>query len=171
MTRNSAGSAIGVAADRDLPLAHRFEHRRLHLRRCAVDLVGEDQVVEDRPALEFEGRRLRAIDLGAGEIGRQQIRRELHAVEIAFDARGELLDRGGLGEAGRAFDEQVPVGEQRDQQAVDQRFLADDALAELGAERCKGRGGRGGFWHVHGVSGAFAAMIARRRADHARVRP
>ena len=152
---------IRVAADRDLPLAHRFEHRRLHLRRRAVDFVGEDQVVEDRAALELEGRRLRAVDLGAGEVGRQQVRRELHAVEIAFDARGELLDRGGLGEAGRAFDQQVAVGEQRDQQAIDQRFLADDALAELGAERGKGRGGRGGFWHVHGLFGGFAAMIAR----------
>ena len=48
---------IRVAADRDLPLGHRLEHRRLHFRRRAVDLVGEDQVVEDRAALELEASR------------------------------------------------------------------------------------------------------------------
>ena len=117
--------------------------------------------MEDRPALEFERGGLRAIDLGAGEVGRQQVRRELHAVEIALDACGELLDRGGLGKAGRALDQEMAVGEQSDQQAVDQRLLADDALAELGAKRGKGRGGRDGFWHVHGFRGFLAVMIAR----------
>ena len=36
------------AADRDLILLHRLEQRRLRLRRRAVDLVGEDDVREDR---------------------------------------------------------------------------------------------------------------------------
>jgi hypothetical protein len=36
------------AFDRDLPLLHRLEQRGLGLRRCAVDLVREQQVREDR---------------------------------------------------------------------------------------------------------------------------
>ncbi len=64
---------------------------------------------------------LRTIDFGAGEVGGQQIGRELDAVEVAFDARGEFLDRRGLGQSRRAFDQQMAVGEQRDQQAVDER--------------------------------------------------
>ena len=115
------GQRIRVAADGDLPLAHRFEQRRLHFGRRAVDFVGEDRLWKIGPRWNSKRRRLRPIDLGAGEVGGQQIRRELHAVEIAFDARGEFLDRGGLGETRRAFDEQVAVGEQRDQQAIDQR--------------------------------------------------
>ena len=35
------GSGEGVGADRDLPLLHHLEQRRLHLGRRAVDLVGE----------------------------------------------------------------------------------------------------------------------------------
>ena len=39
------------AADRDLLLLHRLEQRRLHLGRRAIDLVGENDVGEDRPLL------------------------------------------------------------------------------------------------------------------------
>ena len=37
-----------LALDRDLPLLHRLEQRGLRLRRGAVDLVGEEEVGEDR---------------------------------------------------------------------------------------------------------------------------
>ena len=56
---------IGVAADGDLALAHRLEQRRLHLRRRAVDLVGEQHGMEDRARLEFEAAVLRSPDFGA----------------------------------------------------------------------------------------------------------
>ena len=135
---------IRRAPDGDLALAHRFEQRRLHLGRRAIDFVGQQQVVENRAALEFEGRLLRPIDLGAGQIGRQQVRRELDAMEVAFDARGEFLDRRGLGQTRRALDQQMAIGEQRDQQTIDERGLADDALAKLVAQRVKGCGQPGG---------------------------
>jgi hypothetical protein len=77
---------IGHGADGDLPLAHRLEQRRLHLGRCAVDLIGEHEVVEQRALAEHERAVLRPIDLGAREVRGQEVRRELQAVEIAFDA-------------------------------------------------------------------------------------
>ena len=40
------------AADRDLILLHRLEQRRLRLRRRAIDLVGQDDVGEDRAGHE-----------------------------------------------------------------------------------------------------------------------
>ena len=43
-----------AALDRDLPLLHRLEQRRLRLRGRPVDLVGEQQVREDRPGPELE---------------------------------------------------------------------------------------------------------------------
>jgi hypothetical protein len=43
----------------------------------------------------------------------------------------------------------VPVGEQCDEQAVDERFLADDAVAEFAAQAGKGGRRRGCVWHVH----------------------
>ena len=42
------GQAVGVVADGDLVLLHGLEQGRLHLGRRAVDLVGQEQVGEDR---------------------------------------------------------------------------------------------------------------------------
>lgn len=139
----------GVAADRDLPLAHRFEERRLHLGRGTIDFVGKNDIVKQWPALEFELGGLRAVDLGTGEIGRQQVRCELDAVEIRLDARSQLLDRGGLGQAGGTFDEQVTIGKKGNQQSIHQRLLADDALFKLAAKPGKRDRSRVGFGHVH----------------------
>jgi hypothetical protein len=50
-----------------------------------------------------------------------------------------------------SVDQQVAVSEQRDQQAVDQALLADDAGPQLVAQRDEGGGCRGRFWHVHGL--------------------
>ena len=94
--------------------------------------------MEDRAGLEFEAAVLRAPDFGAGEVGGQQVRRELHAGEVRVQPRGERADGAGLGQARRAFDEQVPIGEQRDQQAFDQLGLPDDLGGELVAQRREG---------------------------------
>ena len=45
---------VGLALDRHLPLLHRLQQRGLRLRRRAVDLVGEQEVREDRPGTELE---------------------------------------------------------------------------------------------------------------------
>ena len=47
------GQRIGLVADGDLPLLHRFEQRALHLGRRAVDFVGQDDVGEDRALLAW----------------------------------------------------------------------------------------------------------------------
>ena len=46
-----------LVANGDLPFLHRFEQRALHLGRRAIDFVGEDEVGEDRPALNWNSRR------------------------------------------------------------------------------------------------------------------
>ena len=77
---------IGLPAHRDLALAHRLQQRGLHLGRRAVDLVGQQDRVEDRPRLEFEAPILRAPDLGAGEVRGEQVGSELDAGEIGLEA-------------------------------------------------------------------------------------
>ena len=42
------GQRDGLPVERDLPLVHRLEERRLRARARAVDLVGEEDVREDR---------------------------------------------------------------------------------------------------------------------------
>jgi hypothetical protein len=134
MTRKSRGKRIGLAADGDLTLAHRLEQGRLHLGRRAVDLVGKQQVVEDGAAIEAEAPVVRTIDLGPGQIRRQEIGGELDAVEIAFEPGGKLLDRRGLGQPGGALDQQMAVGEQGDEQPIDQAALTQDGLADLSSQ-------------------------------------
>ena len=54
MTMNGSGSEMNRAFGRDLPLAHRLQHRRLRARRGAIDFIRKHDVGEDRPATEFE---------------------------------------------------------------------------------------------------------------------
>ncbi|MOA15089.1 hypothetical protein D3C78_1352290 [compost metagenome] len=117
----------------------------MHLGRGAVDLVGQHQVVEDRPLLEHEAGGFRAVDLGAGDVRRQQVGGELDAMEVGLQAGGQILDRLGLGQAGRAFDQQMAVGEQGDQQAFDQLLLTENlggkVLAQGNQRVAMGHGG------------------------------
>ena len=120
-----------------LALFHRLEQCRLHLGRRTVDLVRQDQVVEQRPLAKFERAFLRSVDIGTGQIRRQQVRRELQAVEIALDALGQHFDGTGLCQARRTFDEQVSITQQRDQHPVDQMCLTDDQPARMSLEFLK----------------------------------
>ncbi len=79
----------GFAADRDLPLLHRFEQRALHLGRGAVDFVGQNQVGEDRPFLNHEFLALGPIDLGSDQIGGQQVGRELQSLKLRVNRLGQ----------------------------------------------------------------------------------
>ena len=53
-TKNGSGSGMVVPVDRDLALVHRLEQRGLGARARAVDLVGEQDVREDRALPEDE---------------------------------------------------------------------------------------------------------------------
>ena len=87
--------------------------------------------MEERPLPEHERAVLRPIDLGAREIGRQKVRRELQAMEIALDAVAQHLDRARLGKPRSAFDEQVAVAQEGDEHAIQQSLLADDETFEV----------------------------------------
>ena len=124
-----------LAADGDLLLLHRFEQRGLRLGRRAVDLVGQDHVGEHRARQETKLARARSLvfldDLGAGDVGRHQVGRELDAVELQRQRIGQRADHQRLGQARHADQQAVAAGEDRDQQLLDHVALADDDLGEL----------------------------------------
>jgi len=82
----------------------------------AVDLVGEEDVGEDRAADEAE---LALAGLGlvedhrAGDVGRHEVRRELDALERHVEDLADGADHEGLGQAGDADEEAVAAGEER----------------------------------------------------------
>ena len=76
-----------VLADGDLPFLHGLEQRALHLGGGAVDLVGQDDAVEHRALLDRELAGLAPVDRGAGDVGGQQVGRELDALEAGVQGR------------------------------------------------------------------------------------
>ncbi len=126
---------IGAALDRDAMLLHRLEQRRLRLRRRAVDLVREHDVGEDRPGREHHlptpGRRIFLDDVGARDVGRHQVGRELDPGELQVHDARERMHQQGLRETRHADDQTVAANEQRHQHELDRVLLPDDQLPEL----------------------------------------
>jgi hypothetical protein len=118
---------VGLPPRRHAVLLHRLEERRLRLGRRAVDLVGEDDVREDRAAHEAEHAAPRGAVLlehvGARDVGGHQVGRELDAPEREREHFRECLDEQRLGEARHAHEQAVPAREQRDEQVVDDGLL------------------------------------------------
>ena len=112
-------------------LLHRLEQGRLHLGWGAVDLVRENEVGEDRPLAGTERPLARIVDQRADQVGRQQVRRKLDAIELAMDRGRQRLDRRGLGQARNPLEQHVPPGQERDQEPRQHHVLPDQCLANL----------------------------------------
>jgi hypothetical protein len=76
----------------------------------------------------------RLEDHGADDVARQEVGGELDALELHAQRAAEAAHEEGLGEAGHALEEDVAVGEEGDEQALDNLVLADDGLADFGAQ-------------------------------------
>ena len=131
------------AVDRDLALLHALEQRRLRLRRCAVHLVDEQQVGEHRAGLELEAVRALVVDVHAGDVGREEVGRELKPRERAVERARERLREHRLPHAGKVLDDQVPLRDEAEDDKA-QSFLrrvhdapevGDDRADEVGRRR------------------------------------
>jgi hypothetical protein len=65
------------------------------------------------------------VDLRADQVRGQQVRRELDPAKRPAERLGQGLHGQRLGEAGDALEQHVPVGQQPDQEPVQQGLLAD----------------------------------------------
>ena len=122
------------AVDGDLPLLHRLEQRRLRLRRRSVDLVDEHDVREHRAGPEAERPALTVEHVHARDVRRQEIGRELDAVEREVERARERLREHGLADTGDVLDEDVPLGEQA-QEREPQRLRRTRAPPSRGSPR------------------------------------
>src|SRR6185295_4294607 len=77
-----------------------------------------------------EGVGLEVEEVGAEEVARHQVRRELDALEVQLQAGGEAARQQGLAGAGRTLEEQMPLGDQGDHEEMDRLLLADDDAAD-----------------------------------------
>jgi hypothetical protein len=131
---------VGRVADGHLPLLHRLQEGRLDLCRRTVDLVGQHQVAEDRSAMRNELRCLRVEDLGAGDIGREQIWGELETLETPPNHTSQGSHGEGLGQARDALEEHMSAAQHRHQQRLHEPVLPDNHLGhgslDLSEPRC-----------------------------------
>ena len=92
---------------------------------------------EQRPLLEAEdaaGAVVLFEDLGADDVRRHQVGRELHPLEAQMQRVAEGAHHERLGEPRHAFEQAMAAGEQTDEQVLDRLLLADDHLPHLGAQ-------------------------------------
>ena len=132
------GQVVGGAAGGDLVLLHRLEQRGLGLGRRAVDLVGQHDVGEDRALHEPErapaGGQVLLDDVGAGDVARHQVGRELDPVERQVERLRHGLHHQRLGQAGHADQQGVAAAQDGGEDALDDVVLADDPLGDLAAQ-------------------------------------
>lgn len=106
---------VGLGVDRDLPLLHGLEERRLGLGARAVDLVAEHDVREYRPGSELEVAPLLTEDVHPRDVGWKQVGGELDPPERAIDGAGDRLGEHRLARAGDVLDQDVSLGHQNGQ--------------------------------------------------------
>ena len=71
-------------------------------------------------------------DVGAGDVARHQVGRELNARELEIEHLRDRADEQRLRQSRHADDQAVAAGEQRQQHELDHVLLADDQLVQLG---------------------------------------
>jgi hypothetical protein len=69
--------------------------------------------------------------VGAGDVARHQVGRELDAVEGQIQRLRQARDQQSLGESGHAHEQAVAAGQDREQELVDHLVLADDHAVKL----------------------------------------
>ena len=116
----------GAIAESHLPLLHDLEERRLHLGRGPVDLVGEEHLGEDRALASDEPLLVLVVDQRADEIGRQKVGSELNTLKVEVDHLRQRLDGQRLRQARDALEQNVSARQERDQETIEHRVLADD---------------------------------------------
>jgi hypothetical protein len=125
---------VADAGGGDLMFLHGFEQRGLGLGRRAVDFVGQNHVGENRAVNEHHLSALGGLlqNFRAGDVRRHEVGRELDALEFEVENLGDGFDQQRLGQAGRAGDQAMPAGKERQQNLLDHFPLADDGFAQFG---------------------------------------
>ena len=85
----------------------------------------------DKPELALAGCAVLLDDVGACDVRRHQVGRELDAVELEFQDLRDRRDEQRLGQPGHTDHQHVAAREHRQQQFLDDLLLADDDLMDF----------------------------------------
>ena len=98
----------------DLLFLHRFQQSRLGARRGTVDLVRQHKVREEWAGSELELAGLLVVEVNAGQVGWQQVGRELHPFEVAAHRPGKGTQKHRLAGAGLVLQQDMTCAEEGD---------------------------------------------------------
>jgi hypothetical protein len=130
------------AVHRHLSLGHRFEQRRLRLRRRPVDLVHEHDVGEDRAGSELEVPGLLVVDGEARDVRGLEVRGALDSLRLrSLDAPRDGPRENGLRRARDVLEQDVSVTRERGQDDLDLVALSVDDGLDVVDDAVGGRGG------------------------------
>ena len=135
--QEGAVQLVGSGAAGDGALLHGFEQRRLRFGGGAVDLVGQNQVGEDRTGLEAQrlGAVVAAFDHHAAhDIGGHEVGRELNAGVFQVQSPSQRAEQCGLAQPGDAFQKHMPRGQQANEDAFHNIVLPHDDFGDLPAD-------------------------------------
>ncbi len=90
-----------------LAFAHRFEQGGLRARGGAVDLVGQQDVGENRAFMEMKLLVALVENRHAENVRGQQVGGKLDAFEAGINGAGQGLGQGGLARAGKIFEQDM----------------------------------------------------------------
>jgi hypothetical protein len=119
------------AANGDLLLLHRFEQCGLNLRWCAIYLVRENDVREDRALLYLKQPGGLIVHLRAYDVRGQEVRCELDPLKRRADRFGERAHRQRFRETRNALEQHMAAREQTHEQPFDHVILAYYTLANF----------------------------------------
>ena len=155
----------------DMPLAvdshHRFGHAlkqaRLGSRRRPVDLVGENDIAENRAGNKPELLEFFIENVRSGNIARQHIRRELNPAVGRLNRLGKRLYENAFSHSRSILQQEMPVRHQADDHVADDVGFAFEDDADVLAKP--------GNHILHGVEGefVFSGILPAYRSGHPRI--
>jgi len=137
-----------LACDGNLAFLHGLQQGRLGAGAGAVDLVGHQELGKDRALEEAEAALAGGAlvqHLGAENVGRHQVGRELDALVGKTEGSTHRFDEAGLGKTRRADQQGVAAGQHCRERQLDHLLLSEDRPADFGLHLGEGLGGRVGF--------------------------
>ena len=124
--------AAGHAVHGNLPFLHGFQQGRLGTGRGTVDLVRQHKVGEERAGPELELTGLLVVEIDAGQIGGQQVGRELHPFEVPAHRARKCTQEHGFAGAGLIFQQYMASAEEADQNFLGSILLAHNDAGTVG---------------------------------------
>ncbi len=114
---------------------HGLQEGRLRLGRSTIDLVGEQEMSEERTLDEFEpaaaGLRVFLDHVGADDVRRHEVGSELDPVEAHLECVRDCLGHQGFSQSGHSDHERVSATEQGSEQVIEDGPLTDHRAADL----------------------------------------